>query len=76
MSQPGFDPQAQSHTSYEASALPPSHHGWNNFSSETHPEMEQQKFEWWNRGSGTMGYSTVQDLQKAEKMAQHGTKII
>ena len=23
-----------------------------------------------------MGYSTVQDLQKAEKMAQHGTKII
>ena len=24
----GIDPPEQSHTSYEASALPPSHHGW------------------------------------------------
>ena len=27
-SQAGFDPMAQSPASYEASALPPSHHGW------------------------------------------------
>ena len=26
--QAGFDPPAQSDTSYEADALPPSHHGW------------------------------------------------
>ena len=29
--QAGIDPPAQSHTSYEASALPPSHHGWITF---------------------------------------------
>ena len=28
MPQAGFDPRAQSDTSYEADALPPSHHGW------------------------------------------------
>ena len=28
MPQAGFDPPAQSHVSCEASALPPSHHGW------------------------------------------------
>ena len=27
----GFDPPAQSDTSYEADALPPSHHGWIGF---------------------------------------------
>ena len=26
--QTGIDPQEQSHTFYESSALPPSHHGW------------------------------------------------
>ena len=30
MPQMGFDPPAQSDTSYEADALPPSHHGWTN----------------------------------------------
>ena len=28
MPQAGFDPPAQSDTSYEEDALPPSHHGW------------------------------------------------
>ena len=28
MPQAGIDPPVQSHASYEASALPPSHHGW------------------------------------------------
>ena len=28
MPQAGFDPPAQSDTSYEADTLPPSHHGW------------------------------------------------
>ena len=28
MAQAGIDPPAQSHASYEASALHPSHHGW------------------------------------------------
>ena len=28
MPQAGIDPPAQSHASYEASTLPPSHHGW------------------------------------------------
>ena len=28
MPQVGFDPPALSHACYEASALPPSHHGW------------------------------------------------
>ena len=28
MPQVGIDPPVQSHASYEASALPPSHHGW------------------------------------------------
>ena len=28
LSQAGFDPPWQSETSYEADALPPSHHGW------------------------------------------------
>ena len=28
MPQVGIDPPAQSHASYEASTLPPSHHGW------------------------------------------------
>ena len=28
MPQAGFDPPSQSDTSYEADALPPSHHGW------------------------------------------------
>ena len=28
MPQAGIDPPAQSHATYEASALPPSHHGW------------------------------------------------
>ena len=28
MPQAGFDPPAQSDNSYEADALPPSHHGW------------------------------------------------
>ena len=31
MPQTGFGPPAQSDTSYEADALPPSHHGWINF---------------------------------------------
>ena len=30
ISQAGIDLPAQSHASYEASALPPSHHGWIN----------------------------------------------
>ena len=28
MPQEGINPQVQSHASYEASILPPSHHGW------------------------------------------------
>ena len=28
MPQAGINPPAQSHASYEASSLPPSHHGW------------------------------------------------
>ena len=28
MPQVGIDPPTQSHASYEAGALPPSHHGW------------------------------------------------
>ena len=28
MPQAGIDPPVQSHASYEASALPPSHHSW------------------------------------------------
>ena len=28
MPQAGIDPMVQSHDSYEARALPPSHHGW------------------------------------------------
>ena len=28
MPQAGIDPPRQSHATYEASALPPSHHGW------------------------------------------------